>query len=158
MIDAIELYMLILTSLTDLDLGSRSQGCKKAKTSAPVISQKFSFDMDSIFSFYRVHSVFNGEIATLVIFKKQTNNTFSIGLCSDLCWLIFFKLDVMIETTKLYFLISVWLTLTFIQDHSCVRYQRLWCPFPQQFCCQFGWNSELPQPVGFLKLTLNLFV
>ena len=32
-----------------------------------------------------------------------------------------FQLGVMIETAKLYILISVWMTLTVIQSHSCIR-------------------------------------
>ena len=35
---------------------------------------------------------------------------------------ISFKLDMMIETTRLYILISVWMILTFIQGHSCMRH------------------------------------
>ena len=33
----------------------------------------------------------------------------------------------------LYILISVWMTMTFIQGHSCRRNQKLWCPFYHKF-------------------------
>ena len=39
----------------------------------------------------------------------------------------------MIETTKHYDLISVWMTLTFIQGNSCMRKQKLLCPFSWKF-------------------------
>ena len=35
----------------------------------------------------------------------------------------------MIETTKLYILISVWMILIFIERHSCMRNWKLQCPF-----------------------------
>ena len=57
-----------------------------------------------------------------------------------LCWLVcrhlktdFFKLGVMIETTKLYIVIPVWMTLAFIQGHSCVTCEH----FPHPFSCKF---------------------
>ena len=53
----------------------------------------------------------------------------------------FFKLGMMIKTTKLYILISVWITLTFIHGHSCIRNQKLWCPFSWKFQSQFGVSS-----------------
>ena len=45
---------------------------------------------------------------------------------------ISFKLDVMIETSKLYIMISVPMTLTLIQGHSCMRYQISLCPFSRK--------------------------
>ena len=53
----------------------------------------------------------------------------NIGLYSDIYKPISFKLGVKIETTKLYILISVWITVIFIQDHSCMRNQKLQCVF-----------------------------
>ena len=41
MIEGIELYVLSLVN--DLDFHSRSQGCEKAKTSAPIVSQSLFF-------------------------------------------------------------------------------------------------------------------
>ena len=63
----------------------------------------------------------------------------------------------MIETSKLYILISVCMTLTFIQGHICMRNQTLVSIFleiSQWFCMKV---SMVPQPVGLLKLILNLF-
>ena len=45
-----------------------------------------------------------------ISFKKN----FNIGLYSYIYRSISFRLGVMLETTKLYVLISVWVTLTFI--------------------------------------------
>ena len=59
-------------------------------------------------------------------FVKQN---FNIGLHSDIYRPVSFKLSMMVETTKLYILIYVWLTMTFIQGHDCTRNQKLWCPF-----------------------------
>ena len=41
-----------------------------------------------------------------------------VGLYSDVYIQISFKLSMMTETTKLYILLSVWMTLTLIQGHS----------------------------------------
>ena len=46
----------------------------------------------------------------------------------------------MIEITKVYISIPLWMILTFIQSHSCVRNQKLLFLFPGKFCCWFGWN------------------
>ena len=59
------------------------------------------------------------------LFKKN----FDIGLHSDIYRPISFKLGMMIETTKLYILISVYMTLTLIKGHICVGNQKLCCPF-----------------------------
>ena len=55
-----------------------------------------------------------------------------ISLKEGQCWLvfghytpIFFKLGMMIKDTNLYILISVWMTLIFIQGNNCIRYQKL---------------------------------
>ena len=46
---------------------------------------------------------------------------FNIGLYSDSFIQISFQLGKMIETTKLYGLISVWMTLIFIQGHREIK-------------------------------------
>ena len=48
---------------------------------------------------------------------------------------IFSDLDVglMIETTEFYILIPVWMTLTFIQCHSCLRKEKFLCPSSWNF-------------------------
>ena len=43
------------------------------------------------------------------------------GLHSDIHRVISFKLGMMMGTSKLYSLMPVWMTLTFIQGHSCMR-------------------------------------
>ena len=52
--------------------------------------------------------------------RKQN---FNICLYSDI-YRISFKLGLMIETTKFYILILVWMTLVFIQGHSYMRTQK----------------------------------
>ena len=54
-------------------------------------------------------------------------------------------------------LISVWMTLAFIDGHSCIyEIKKIGVHFPANLsvCMKF---SMLPQPVGLLKLMLNLF-
>ena len=63
------------TSLIDLDLDSRSQGCEKANTSAPIISQRFLFDLN--------RSWFTVEIDGLM--------NLSLALCQPLIMIIAFK-------------------------------------------------------------------
>ena len=64
----------------------------------------------------------------MISFLKNVN----IGLYSDFDRLICFKLGLMIETTKLYIFILIWMTLTFIQGHSCMK-KNLWGPFSRKF-------------------------
>ena len=45
-----------------------------------------------------------------------------VGLHSDIYILISFKLRIMIKTIKFCILISVWMTLTFIQGYSCINF------------------------------------
>ena len=67
------------------------------------------------------------------------NNNNKVVLYSDM-YRLSFKLGMLMETMKLYILISVtfskgpvWMTLTFIQDHSCMRNQKLLLPFSGKF-------------------------
>ena len=93
---------------------------------------------------------------TLCDFIKQTCN---IGLFSDNyrpSLVVFFspKVDIMMGTTTLYILISVW-TLPFIQGH-CMRNPKLWCQFPQGIS-QSIWIESIATTCCLLKLLLNLF-
>ena len=65
---------------------------------------------------------FKGDNPTYLILLKKN---FNVGLYSDIWKPNYFKFDVIIETTKLYILLSVWMTLTFIQGHSCIRNEKL---------------------------------
>ena len=73
--------------------------------------------------------------------KRSRSKNVCIGFYSNIWRLISFKLYMMIETIELCILISVWMTLTFIQDHSCMRNKKCWCPFSRKFVCPFGLNS-----------------
>ena len=56
--------------------------------------------------------------------NKQTNKKpkhFNVGLYSDIYRWVSFKLSMMIKTTRLFRSISVWMTMTVIQGHSCKR-------------------------------------
>ena len=80
---------------------------------------------------------------------------FHVGLYSDIYRPISFKLGMMIETTKFYILISVWMTLT--QGNCCIEIKKLLCPFSRTLQSIWMKFCRLPQPVGLLKLMLNLF-
>ena len=38
----------------------------------------------------------------------------------------------LIGTAMFYILMLVWMTLIFVQSHSCIRAQTLWCPFSKK--------------------------
>ena len=148
------------TSLYDLTLIQGHMSARKQKLLRQLPPKLFDLDGISClvetlmwwisYTFYFVHSVYKGEKPTYVISFKTK---FNFGLYSNIFRPISFKLDVMIGPTKFYILISVWMTLTFIRGHSCVRNQKLWCPFSQKFCsqiwliqflatiCWFFWSS-----------------
>ena len=77
------------------------------------------------YSFYLIHSIFKGENPAYVISFKNNNS----DVYTDIYRLISSKLGITLETTKLYSSISVWMILTFIHGHNCMRNQKLWCPF-----------------------------
>ena len=95
-----------------------------------------------------------GETHAYLILLKR----FSVGLYSYIYRLSFlFKFSMMMGTTKLYILISVWMTLTFIQGHSCTRNQKLWYPFSQKFCSGFGEIQSVITTYWVVELMLNVF-
>ena len=55
---------------------------------------------------------------------KQTKQTYDVTSCSDIYRPISFNVGLIIETTKFYILSSVWMTVIFTQDHSCMRNQK----------------------------------
>ena len=60
-----------------------------------------------------------------IYLKKKESEKVDAGMCSDVCRLISNKLVMMVDSTKLYSLVTltVKVTLTFIQGHSCTRKQ-----------------------------------
>ena len=63
----------------------------------------------------------------------------------------------MIEVAKLYILISLWMALTFIQDHSCMRNKKTLVSHFSQIGKPIWMKlSILPQPGGLLKFMLDL--
>ena len=80
-------------------------------------------------------------------------------------WVVFrhlqidsFKLGMMIGTAMLFILMSAWMILTLIQGHTCLRNRKILASIFSEIL-QSIWMrlSMLPQPVGLLKLVLNLF-
>ena len=72
--------------------------------------------------------------------KKPQPRTWTLA-CIQKFWTdSFFKLSMMIQVTKFYILISVWMTLTFIQGCGCMRNEKL-VPFSHKFKYQCGWDS-----------------
>ena len=53
----------------------------------------------------------------------------SVGMHLDGCELIWFKLGIMIDATKLYILTLVYVALTLIQGHRNVRKQNFWASY-----------------------------
>ena len=72
-------------------------------------------------------------------------------------WPIYFKMWQMIGITELCSLTPVWVTVIFINDHSCMRTQILVLIFLQisHFACIIF--SLLPRLLGLFKFMLNLF-
>ena len=131
-------------SLVDLDFDSRSQECKEANISVPVSRQVFSyFEWNMVCCW------------NLLVWWASTHCSSSIQYLRQrilLVWFLsktcLFKLrlaciqtfGVMIECTKLYILISVWMTLIVIQGTVVWKIRTL-----VFFSCKikylFGWNS-----------------
>ena len=83
---------------------------------------------------------------------------FDVGLHSNIYELISFKLGMMTKTTKICILLSVWMALTFIQDHSCMQMiKNLSVCFLRCFAVDLHENQYVATTVGLLKLILNLF-
>ena len=70
---------------------------------------------------------------------------------------ISFKLGMMIETTRLFILIPVLMTLSFIQGHSCMKSKFFALVFSQISLSVLMKFSKLPQPFSWLKFILNSF-
>ena len=62
-----------------------------------------------------------------------------------------------IGATKLFILISVQMTLTFIHDRSCMRNQKFGVSFSDIWLLNWMEVSVLPQSAGLLKFLLDLF-
>ena len=117
MLDTTEMYILILAYLTmtriqDLREAKRQKFCTNYQT--------FSMDMDGIW--YAVETCCSNEPLTHLISSDQYSRDF-LGLHLDVNQLTSFKLNMNIDTTKLYILIHVWITWTYVQGHRYMRKQ-----------------------------------
>ena len=63
---------------------------------------------------------------------------FNIVMCQDTCEPICFKLWMILDTTKLYSLISSWITLMFTQGHRFTGKLEL----VHSFCCKVAWSNS----------------
>ena len=128
------------TNLIDLDVDSRSQQCKKTKTSAPTIPQ-FSIDFSGMW--YTVETCWCGEAHSHThlcwSFTIQGREPY---LCDIVGKKVFkhlkTKLGLVKEITKFYVLTPIWMTLTFIQGHSCMGSQKRVTIFSQNFNLTIG--------------------
>ena len=62
----------------------------------------------------------------------------NIALCQDTCGSICFKLGMMLDMTKLYSLIPVWLTLILVKGHRVMGKLEL----VKSFCCTVAWHNK----------------
>ena len=102
----------------------------------------------SSYLFCLTHWIFKGKKPTFTDFvkkkKKKKRENYDVGLYSNIYLPLSFKLGLMIETTMLCILISVWKTLTFPQGQSSIKNKK---SFDVHFLAyliidlEFGWNS-----------------
>ena len=76
--------------------------------------------MNPILIWSHLFNIEGKEPNSLRFVSSNENKNKSVSLYSDISILISFKLGMMTKISKLYILISVWKTLTFIQGHSCM--------------------------------------
>ena len=129
---------------------------KKPKTCTSYLT-KFWIDLDGIWSLMRHVGMTNLIFILSCLVKVQGRQFYlfgflkklNIGMYLDIYGLISFKLGLMRMN---YILISVWMILTIIQGHSCMRNQELLHLFAWN---RFGWNVVCCHNI--LKIILNLF-
>ena len=86
--------------------------------------------------------------------KKQNKKTSDVDLLSDIYRLISFKLGVIMDTTTLYDMIAVLMTLIFIQHLNYMRKQKLLCIFLTNFESVWIEFGMLPWPVDLFNCFL----
>ena len=141
MIDIIELWDLILVQ-NNLDLDSRSQICKKAKTSTPIIlqsSKSNSMEFGTLLTLFSLMNLIL--ILSRLITSMGENPTYMISSKTRSIWLMFRHLPIIFFQTRYdhreHILILVWMILTFIQGQSCLINQKLVHSFHNKFVNQF---------------------
>ena len=149
MIDIIELWDLILVQ-NNLDLDSRSQICKKAKTSTLIILQSSKSNWMEFGTLLTLFSLMN---LTLIKFLSRLitsmgeNPTYMISSKIHSIWLIFRHLPINFFQTRYdhreHILILVWMILTFIQGQSCLINQKLVHSFHNKFVNQFWYKFSI---------------
>ena len=132
LIDIIELYIFILVSVAFTLIQSHSDA-RKQKILLQFAQHFQSIWMEfgillltNLIFFYLFSVSIQGRIPFLCDFTRKTIN---VGLSLDVFLSFSFELCSMIKTTALYILIPVWMTLAFIQGHSCMRNQKLLGPY-----------------------------
>ena len=107
---------------------------------------KFSIGLSGIW--YSVETCWSDEphthhpcfISSILYWRERTLPMWFCGKNVHIVWYsdiyvpISLKFGIIIETTNLHILISVWLTLTSMQGHSCMRNQNFDAPFLANLC------------------------
>ena len=89
------------------------------------------------------------------LFQGGSSRTFMVSLH----WDIYLPISFIVDTTKMFTLIPVWMILTFIQSQLFWYAKTSVLMFLKNLESMWSWMkfSMLPQPLGFLKLILDLF-
>ena len=131
-----------------------SRRFKKKKSSAPIISWSVKW----IWMLLRLVGWFDEPTTHFILSSQYSRErTLLLWFCNlNVYRMLSFEQGMMKEATELYILVSVWMTLTFIQDHSlwemknfCTYFFHIYL---RQFECYFVTGT-----VGLLKHMLNLF-
>ena len=88
-------------------------------------------------------------------FRKRKKKIRVAGF--DLYGPVSFKLEMMMDTRKLYTLRPVWIALTFIQDHSYLKSKHFWAQFLANSFFNLDESYNATSPDTLLKFMLNLF-
>ena len=150
MIDITELYIFILVYVT-LTL-IQGHGMQESKNFCANYLLKLSMDLDEIWR--AVETCWFGKCVTFFISGNRYSREriqlwwfcekkFNFGLLTDIYRWISFKLGAMIDTTKVYSFIPVWIALTFIQGFSWIRKQKLLLSFSCKFLNPFTFRQYL---------------
>ena len=122
-------WIYVLGRLVDIDLGRKSLGQQKAKPHLFLSKICWIREIAAVYRKCSKNFCIGREPYLRDSFAKQSETSLPpppppkkviVGLHSDICRPISFKLDD-VKTTELCILIQDWMTLNFIQSHSCMK-------------------------------------